>query len=354
MLSRDLGGIQQVFLDYDKMLKIYDIEVVNITSRNALINQKIKSDYLLPNFANWDWFSILYLKKIIRDTKPNVIIAHGGRATRFCFYAKYPSIPMVGLLHSGKLKWVDKSDYIIALTQNMYNKASSAGIPIEKLLILPNAIDTNSVIYNRTRESKKNRIITVLGAMARMVPKKAIDVFIKSLALLKTKGFEFDAIIGGTGSELSNLQNLVRKYHLEENIEFIGWVEDQKSFFDRIDIFCHPSVIEPFGVAILESMLFSTPVIAAAADGPKEIITNMSDGILTECGSATDMAKAIELLLKDKKLRNDIANKAFLTVREAYDINVVGKKLVSFLYKIQKSHESKYYKTQIRSYDSHL
>ena len=61
MLSRDLGGLQQVFLDYDKMLKMHDIEVVNITSIYAEINHTITPNYMLPNLGNWDWISIIYL-----------------------------------------------------------------------------------------------------------------------------------------------------------------------------------------------------------------------------------------------------------------------------------------------------
>ncbi len=177
MLSRDLGGLQQVFLDYDKMLKMHDIEVVNITSIYADINHAITSDYMLPNLGNWDWISTIYLKYIISQTKPDIIIAHGGRATKFCFYAKSKIIPMVGIIHSGKLKWVDKSDYIIALTKSMYSNACDAGIDASRLTILPNAIDTNSAEYKLP--VKSTRIVPTIGTMARFVPKKGIDVLSK-------------------------------------------------------------------------------------------------------------------------------------------------------------------------------
>ena len=64
MLSRDLGGLQQVYLDYDKMLKLQNMEVINVTATRAEINRHLKPDYMLPNFGNWDWFSVIYLKYI--------------------------------------------------------------------------------------------------------------------------------------------------------------------------------------------------------------------------------------------------------------------------------------------------
>ncbi len=356
MLSRDLGGLQQVFLDYNKMLKMQNMKVINVTANKADINHDITPNYMLPNyFGNWDWISIIYLKYIILKTKPDIIIAHGGRATKFCFYAKNKKIPLVGIIHSGKLKWVDKANYIIALTKSMCTKAYDAGIDPSRLTILPNAIDSSIRKYEAVGAKPTTRFIPVIGVMARFVPKKAIDVFIKSLALLKTKGIECDAIIGGRGDEEENLHALVDKYHLQENIQFIGWVHDKKEFFDKIDIFCHPSIEEPFGVMILEAMLFDKPIIAAEAEGPKEIITNMKDGILVPINSPTAMAEAIEELINDKALANSLADKAFLTVRKDYDINIVGKKLTAFLHKIKASHESsKHHKAKHRPYDSHI
>jgi len=358
MLSRDLGGIQQVFLDYDKMLKMHDIEVVNVTSIYAEINHAITPDYMLPNLGNWDWISIIYLKHIIRETKPDIIIAHGGRATKFCFYAKNKKIPIVGIIHSGKLKWVDKSDYIIALTKSMYSKAYEAGIEASRLTILPNAIDTSTRKYDVLGHNIPRKTVLTIGTMARFVPKKGIDVFIKSLAILKTKGVEFNAIIGGSGEEEEKLKAMVAKYNLKDCVKFIGWVKDKKEFFDQIDIFCLPSLAEPFGVIVLEAMLFDKPIIAAEAEGPKEIITHMKDGMLVPIGSAQGMAEAMDELIDDKVLSSNLADTAFLTVRKRYDINIVGKKLATYLHKIKTSHDisrsSRNHKTTIRTYDSHL
>lgn len=352
MLSRDLGGMQQVFLDYDKMLKHNGAEVINVTAVFADINKSITPNYMLPNIANWDFLSILYLKNIIKATKPNVIIAHGGRATKFCYYAKKHFIPMVGIIHSGKLKWVEKAEYIIALTESMRNKAQNAGIPTERLVVLPNVIDASLLPKRHCEASKMPRQspsvqweiasstpfprndVPIVGAMARFVPKKAIDTFIKSLAILREKQISFKAIIGGTGGEEQNLKALVTKLLLEKEVKFIGWVKNKAEFFSSLDIFCMPSVEEPFGVVILEAMLYQKPIIAADSEGPKEIITHMENGLLVRKGSAEEMANVIEKLIKNPDLAKSLTKKAFLTVRERYDINVVGQKLIEFLKQI--------------------
>lgn len=357
MLSRDLGGVQQVFLDYDKMLKMNDIEVVNVTSIYAAINNDIMPDYMLANLGNWDWFSIIYLKYIIDKTKPDIIIAHGGRATKFCFYAKNKKVPLVGIIHSGKLKWVEKADHIIALTKSMYAKACDAGIAAKKLIVIPNPIDTSIRRYDPVHEISHNKItseVPIIGTMARFVPKKRIDIFIRSLSVLQDRKIDFKAVIGGTGSEEKDLRSLVQKLYLQDKVTFIGWVDDKKKFFESIDIFCQPSEEEPFGVIVLEAMLFDKPIIAAEAEGPKEIITNMKDGILVPTGSAPAMADAIDTLLQDPILAGRLADKAFLTVRQHYDMNIVGQRLGSYLHKIKASNDSANNKTGIGTHNSHI
>ena len=49
MMSRDLGGIQQAYLDYSEALKMHNHEVINISSMSAKINQLLQSNHTLPN-----------------------------------------------------------------------------------------------------------------------------------------------------------------------------------------------------------------------------------------------------------------------------------------------------------------
>ncbi len=157
---------------------------------------------------------------------------------------------------------------------------------------------------------------------------------------------------------LPDIQGEVKRLD-QEHVEFVGWVKDKKAFFERLDLFCLPSLAEPFGIILLEAMLFDTTIIAADAEGPKEIITDMKDGILVRKESPYEMAEAIEELLNDPTLAARLADKAFLTVRQKYDINIVGQRLAAYLQKIKTSHEAKHPKSQhnktsVRTYDSHL
>jgi glycosyltransferase involved in cell wall biosynthesis len=187
MLSRDLGGVQQSFLDYSKMLKIEKIDVINVSSIGAAINNAIKADYKLPNLGIWDLLSSMKLKSIIKKEKPDAIIVHGRRATKFALQARQrTNIPLIGVIHSDKLKWVDKCEHIIVLTNIMKNTAINNGIEPSRLYLIPNAIDSSicKISHKKDEESPP----PIIGTMGRFVPKKGIDVFLKSLAILIKTG----------------------------------------------------------------------------------------------------------------------------------------------------------------------
>ena len=73
MMSRDLGGIQQSFLDYSTALKNEGEEVIDITSSFAKINEKLPTSIKLPNLFQWCIFSKIYLRLLIAIYRPDIL-----------------------------------------------------------------------------------------------------------------------------------------------------------------------------------------------------------------------------------------------------------------------------------------
>ena len=119
-----------------------------------------------------------------------------------------------------------------------------------------------------------------------------------------------------------NLQRKVKDLNLENSIEFLGWIADSKDFFAQIDIFILPSKNETFGLVILEAMKFSRPIIATNCDGPKEILRHEIDGLLVDLKSSetipSQIAKAVEKLISDEKLTNNLVKNSYQRLRKGY------------------------------------
>lgn len=329
MLSRDLGGIQQAFLDYNSALKLQNIEVINVTSFKAKINLLLADvHFKLLNLMPVDFLSILLLKYIIFKTKPNIIIAHGNRAINFSKYAKPRSIKLVGIAHNYSLKGLKKCDYVIALTNHMKNYLLKNSFLNSQIFILPNMINIQKIFKAKSFFSSLN--ITI-GTLARFVPKKGIDIFINAIKILRDNGYKIKAIIGGDGEEKENLLSLTKTFNLDHDIEFIGWVKNKEEFFSDIDIFCLPSLHEPFGIILLEAMEECTPIVSTNTEGPSEIISHMQHGLICQTNSAKDLAEKITYFIENPQFAKEVSIKAYLRLKDTYDIKIVSKKLYKFL-----------------------
>ncbi len=319
MLSRDLGGIQQAFVDYNQALQSCGVDVVNVISYGAKITSD-SSFYKVVNLGVFDFISVMQLKKIIAKESPDLIIAHGNRAMTFLSKIKNKNAPTIGVAHNYKVKWLKTCDYVFAITENLSDYLITQGITKDRIKLVSNMIHLDSKPVRPALE----RDVVVIGTMGRFVKKKGFDIFLTALSLLKARGIKFKAIIGGGGEEEKQLKGLSDKLALNKHVSFIGWVEDKKQFFDSIDLFCLPSTHEPFGIILLEAMKYGVPIVSTASEGPSEIISDEYSGLLCSIFSASDMADKLEQMLKEEGKRNNMVGNAYLSLVQNYDIKVVG------------------------------
>ena len=104
-------------------------------------------------------------------------------------------------------------------------------------------------------------------------------------------------IVGGNG-EVDKLKNIIKDNNLEELVEFRGWISGNdkiKAFIDA-DIYLQPSYKEALGIAILEAMSYSLPVIATNIGGIPSIVKDNETGLLIKPGDSKSLAEKIEIL----------------------------------------------------------
>lgn len=322
------GGIEQAFLDYGAALASQGNEVIALVHPHAqILPALIQSDISIEtvtNYGNWDVAAVWKLKQIIQRVKPDCIVTHGNRAV-ILMKKTLSGVPIIGVCHNYNLKYLLGSDALLAITEDLRATAISKGQPEDRVFKVPNMIAIPSLL--QTRETLSFHNPPVIGAMGRFVKKKGLDVFIQSLGLLKEKSIPFRALIGGSGVEDANLRKLVASLGLESHITFTGWVEDKAHFYNACDIFCLPSLHEPFGIVLLEAFLHALPVITTDSEGPVEIATSEKDALVVEKNNAAAMATALERLINDRKLAAKLAVNGLATVKNRYSSAVIGQHL---------------------------
>ena len=172
--------------------------------------------------------------------------------------------------------------------------------------IVPDAVEPLTAI-ERPKTGKPT-----IGVVGRLAPWKGQDVFLDAFAQAFRGANVRARIIGsalfGEDAYAESLRRQAEQLGIAGQVEFRGFREDVWAELRELEVLVHCSVRpEPFGQVVLEGMAAGVPVIAAAAGGPAELITDGVDGVLTTPGDSAALAAAMRRLIDDPDLREQLA-----------------------------------------------
>jgi glycosyltransferase involved in cell wall biosynthesis len=156
-----------------------------------------------------------------------------------------------------------------------------------------------------------------VGMVGRIAPWKGQDVFARAFAQAfpspsRARAVVVGAPLFGEHEFDARLESLARALQVRDRIDFVGHRSDVEAVLADLDVLVHCSVQpEPFGQVVVEAMAAGVPVVAAAAGGPLEIVTEGVDGLLTAPGDVGDLAFALSRLDYDPALRRLLAQGGF-------------------------------------------
>ena len=116
-------------------------------------------------------------------------------------------------------------------------------------------------------------------------------------------------LIGGSGDLTESLRAQVELRGLQSKVYLLGQITEERlpGYFEACDVFCLPSTArsEAYGVAMVEAMLMSKPIVATDIDGSGVPWVNQHEttGLNVPAGDAGELAAALTRLLGDEPLR---------------------------------------------------
>ncbi len=175
-----------------------------------------------------------------------------------------------------------KAEKIIAPTQQLANIINNWGIPENKILVIPNGVDSS--VYKPSKIEKKIDVICV----SRLVPWKHIDEIIKATAALKLK-----LVIVGNGPEIGNLTSLAN--NLNADVEFIGIVrrEELIKLYQQSRLYILNSSFELTSYSLIEAQLCGIFSISNTDTGSADVIVDGKTGILINGTNCETLQAAI-------------------------------------------------------------
>lgn len=194
------------------------------------------------------------------------------------------------------------------------------------------SVENNILVVGRLQDVKRQwHIIRAFSEVIKVIPNVKL-------------------IIAGDGENYAYLKLLVRQYKIEKNIIFLGFVQKIEEQYNKAKILIFSSESEAFPCAVVESLSFGVPVIAADCPGGiREILQfnldkrkKIKKPYITSCGIITpkfdgkkymaidtltyaeaQMAKSIIFLLRNEKLRKNMEEQCFKRSND-FNINIIS------------------------------
>lgn len=200
-----------------------------------------------------------------------------------------------------------KADIVIAVSPALANVIEN-NFNV-KPLYLPNIVDTNIFYYAPRREYNRFNFVSA----GSLIYGKRMDLTIEAFSRAFGDSKDVTLTIFGEGNERTKLEDLIKKYKLENRVSLMGMVsrKDIAKKMRECDCFVLASRAETFGVVYIEALASGIPVIATKCGGPEGFV-HEGNGVMIPVDDVDALASAMKFMYENKKVfdRRMITNEA--------------------------------------------
>jgi N-acetyl-alpha-D-glucosaminyl L-malate synthase BshA len=216
---------------------------------------------------------------------------------------------------------INHSNVVTAVSESLKNDTYAHFNVTRPIEVVPNfvCLDKLNAIengeYKASFAPKGERIITHISNFRKV---KRVEDVVRIFHKIREK-IPAKLLLVGDGPERSNVERLCRELGTCDDSILLGKLKNPTEVLGISDLFLLPSETESFGLAALEAMACSVPVISTNAGGLPEVNIQGVTGFLSPVGDVDDMAKgALEILANDEVL-NKFKQQA---VKRAMDFDI--------------------------------
>ncbi|MCM3725120.1 glycosyltransferase family 4 protein [Neobacillus cucumis] len=225
-------------------------------------------------------------------------------------------------IHEKEHQLILESDQIIVCSEFMKEELKKVfTLQVERMVVIPNGIEPLTVNRQITEVMPVLKDKKYIFSIGRIVEEKGFETLIEAAAIAKeNKKHDFVFVIAGKGPMQKEYQKRVSELGLEEHVTFIGYVTDEQrnALIQGCELAVIPSLYEPFGIVVLESMVLGKPTIVSNTGGMKGIIKHLQTGMLMVPGDPQSLMEQIEFLFNQPEKAVEIGNRGKQIVQSLY------------------------------------
>ena len=221
---------------------------------------------------------------------------------------------------------INNSDFVTSVSESLKQDTLNSFKIRKDIEVIPNFIDVTKFEQKLFTDCQRElmahddeKIITHISNFRKVKRiEDVIIIFYKIQKKIKSR-----LMMVGEGPEREKAEKLVRELKLKDRVLFLGQSNEVDKILCFSDLFLLPSETESFGLAALEAMINSAPVISTNTGGLPEVNKHGYSGFLHDVGDVEEMAASAISILEDSERLAQFKRQARKTA-EKFDIqNIV-------------------------------
>lgn len=282
---------------------LYGNDIINKVTQYANIATNIASKMDFDIIHAHDWMTMLAGVKIKQKTgKPLVMHIHSLEVDRGGENSK-------GWVYELEKNGMEYADLLMPVSHfTADNIQKYYGVNKNKMAVIHNG--SNVVNAFKSKRKFKEKTVLFVGRLTRQKgPEKFLEIASKVLETNPNVRF----VMAGVGDYFKSLLEQSSYKHIGNRFHMTGFLnlEKLRYLFSVSDIYCMPSVSEPFGLSAVEAAQFGIPCVISKQSGVAEVL---SGSLKFDFWDVDKAAGCILSLLKDPVLREKIVEDASINL----------------------------------------
>ena len=302
-----------------------------------------------------DCKSILQIFKIIRDSKPNIIISYTAKPVIYtglvlkCF-KKISYFPLItGLGYA----FIDRESVKYKIIKYLIIRLYRESLKNSAKTIFQNKDDQS--LFSKLKIIKKKNISNVVNGsgvdlnqyplsdlpskpvflmISRLLIDKGVREYVEAAKIVRSNfsnvRFQLAGYIDSNPSSIS--AKVLQSWINEGNIEYLGEIKSVQSILKSCKYYVLPSYREGTPRSVLEALATGRPIITTDAPGCRETVIHKKNGLLVPIKDSTALANAMISLLEERdEVIKKMAFESYLIAKNKFEIDKVNKSMLNIM-----------------------
>ena len=194
-------------------------------------------------------------------------------------------------------------------------------------------MENEDIVCNSLNVNRSSLIVKILF-LSNLIPSKGVYVLLDACRVLKERGLAFVCdFVGGETKEIdrATFEAAVRERGLEGVVCYHGpkYGEEKEAYWQRADVFVQPTFEDCFPLTIVEAMQHGKPVVSTDEGAVPDLVQHRVNGFVCQRQDASSLAEALEQLITDPALRQQMGERGYQRYREEYTLEAFEKRFAA-------------------------